>query len=1517
MAQLHRISSIRFHAPTSEDIVRSSVCAVTSSTVYERNLPKADGVNDTRMGTVDRRLRCGTCRLDLAACQGHHGHLALAAPAYHPYFVEHVYKTLRMVCYFCSAVLTSTSGELGKEAFKALAKRSARPTRCCGVCGCPQPAWARVKTAITLTWPEAAAKKLAEQGHGDVLGLPFTPYHAWLILRRITATDAAALGYEPTCTHPEALVLRTLVVPPPCIRPSIMASAGSRNMGMDDITVLLNDIVKANAGLAAVMAAGGANDDYVGYLLSAPSAEHAEAAARLQEAIDVYIREDPASVANGRHSHGNTKRRNLAQRLKGKEGRVRANLSGKRVDFSARTVISPEAELDIDELGVPEHVALTLTTRETVCAHNRDSLWRAILAGPRARGGARAVIYQSGVTIRLDTCTMRERLCLSDGDVVERTLRDGDWAVFNRQPTLHRLSMLGFRTRIMPGRTFRLPVPVTTGFNADFDGDEMNFYCPQDVVSRVEVAELMGVAHHMVTAQNSEVITSLKQDSLLGMFLLTRRGVAVPWAVACQLVMALRYARQPLGAPGDSRDFGAPGAAGDSRDSRGLVSGAAVFSVLLPPTMNFEHRGTRITSGRLATDGLTKGVVKALVHYFWMDSHAAAAGFVSDMQRLANAWLRVRGMSVGIADCVPVARSTRRMAAMDGELHTLYDQIHVQGTASGVAGDALEPVLSSLLSGALNYAGQVCQDGLAVTAEPAATNNILAMVASGSKGSMLNIGQIMGVIGQQYVRGARIKHRLPCFPRGDNSMEARGYVAASYLRGMRPAQYFHHAMGGREGLVDTAVRTSESGYMHRKLMKGMESARVAYDGTVRNSQQEVVQYVYGGDGFDAARLVKSTLPLVLLSDGAVAAAATEVEAPRLLMLRDTLRAACRLTPWRRQWSDVVYTPFHGPWVLDSVGGASSGAASGTPGAASGAASESVDALAHAAWMDGLVASVTAACNNTLLPPLEAYVRWHFRAGVTGRLPRKALRRLTDKVTGMVARARVAPAEMVGALAAQSCGEPTTQLTLNSFHTSGVLHDITQGVPRLKELLNVTPKSKPKTPVMTVALAAPFSGSAEYAAGLAHTMPEVMLHALVTNSEVARDAPLTPVDYVHARMFPEYGALLQRRGGLARHTLVFTLDTDAMVAYELTPALLAARIHGAVTDAIDGGTPAFIVAAAFTDEVWRVSVRFAAPPRAKRARAAAAASAASSAEDPEDAFRDEPLALQELQRRLLNIRVCGIAGIASAQVARATTTAASPDGGTREVTTWQVVTRGINLLDAADVASVDSGALVCNDVVGVAELYGLEAAAKVLFHEIRGVLCSDATALHDRHIMMVVDTMTMGGALMPMNRHGLNKRSTGPLVRSSFEQTVDVFNEAAVFGERDTMSGVSENVMAGQLAPLGTGYMEVLPSGSAHGSAAHGSAAHGSAAPGFAADDDVVFSTLGDQLDAAAVQYDPCLPALVPGLEAPLPSLGADPGSPREPGWREAPEFVYRPRSPARETVWVYAPRSPAVGAARQ
>ena len=1459
-----RIVGIQFYVPSAESIVASSVCGVTSATVYERNLPKPDGVNDTRMGTVDRRLRCGTCRQDLATCQGHHGHLALAAPMYHPYFVEHVYKTLRMVCYFCSALLTNTAVPVagGKEHFKSLAKRTSRPTRCCTAvhdtpdgpkpCGAPQPQWSRTKTKISVSWSEAALKKLDELGHSEMASLTFTPFHAWLILRRISDADATTLGFDVRHTRLENLILRTLVVPPPCIRPSIMATTGSRNMGMDDVTILLNDIVKANIVLNVMMEADSADDDIVGYLLK-PTPAFVEAANKLQEAIDVYIREDPSSVQNGRHSHGNSKRRNLAQRLKGKEGRVRANLSGKRVDYSARTVISPDAELDIDQFGVPEHVAQTLTIRETVFPLNKEAMWAAILAGPKARGGARSIIYKDGTMVRLDTCTMRERLHLNDGDVVERTLRDGDMMVFNRQPTLHKLSMLGFRAKIMPGKTFRLPVPVTTGFNADYDGDELNAHVPQDIHSMVEIKDLMGVAVNMVTPQNSQVITSLKQDSLLGMFLITLPGVVIPYDRACQLSMALRYPKKTL-------------------TRRPLVGGKVVFSLMISPTMNFGASGCKIVDGQMMEcDCLTKGIVRSLIHYYWLKDPDCAAQFVSDMQRLSNAYLRMRGMSVGVVDCLPPRVAAAHIVKMNSEVERLYSGVVNEGRSAGIGDTALEPILSGVLSSALNYAGQVCQDKLAVHgSNAAASNNVLAMVKSGSKGSMMNIGQIMGVVGQQYVRGGRIKGRLSCFPPSDHSKEAHGYVGRSYLQGLRPSQYFHHAMGGREGLVDTSVRTADCGYLQRKLMKGMESARVAYDGTVRNSMQEVLQFTYGGDGFDATHLVKTSLPLVCMTDEQVAeCAVNDDEAVLLIQYRDVVREAVPVDPWRPTRRDVVYMPFHGPWLLDEMNVKLEGR------------EEEGGTEWCVAWMVRLLPRLPEH------PLVKAYVAWYFRGRVMAKYTHKAAKRLADVIVGKVGKATVAPSEMVGGLAAQSCGEPTTQLTLNTFHSSGVQHDVSQGVPRLKELLNVTLKSKPKTPVMTVTLQAPECYDRDAVTATAHALPVVVFHTLV-KSTMIQEAALDELDSLHARVFHDLDVAVQRRT-LIPLTIMFHLDSKALSVCGGAQDL-AVRMADFVRKLLVDTTMVCHVIATPKGCPPQIRLRFSDTTSNKRKRSAQKALDAR---------------LTNIQHRVLNLEVSGVNEIESTQVTRKEYDGQPPK--------YEILCRGVNIAGVLHAQpSLDRMSVVCNDVVAILRLYGLEAAAKALFYEIKSVLSGDSSTLHDRHIMMIVDTMTRGGHLMPMNRYGLNKRHTGPLVRSSFEQTVDVFNEAAVFSERDTMAGVSENVMAGQLAPLGTGCIDVL------------NPADGQWQRDDAGDDDVVMSKLGDHLDPAAVQYEPCLPHVGPDLHADVPSLpcgdfvlehdGMEFTSQTKsrPMAHPSPAFEYAPRSPLvhREGLFLYAPRSP-------
>lgn len=473
---MKKIVGIKFGIVSADDVLRHSVCPVGVSTIYEKNLPKNDGLNDVRMGTVDRRIRCGTCGHTVLDCIGHHGHHTLAVPCYHPCFVDKLYKVLRVVCYFCSALLVTDVpapvAELtGKERFTFMTGPSARVRRECPVCAAPQPSYSRQRSVIRVEWADKALDKLEPEERADVARAKFTPYRAWLIMRGVTAADCASLGLDAEMAHPEAYVIRTLLVPPPCIRPSIMVTEGSRSLGIDDLTRMLQDVVKLNLSVKEdVDAEERRGVDYLDTLVAMPAALEEKALA-LQTALNLYFKED-APTGPGAKGGNAARRRNLAHRLKGKEGRVRGNLSGKRVDYSARTVISPESQMDVHELGIPPSVAFTLTVTEVVCPINHQALVAAVRAGPNVVGGAKALITaHRGEYIRLDMCERRERIVVNYGDRVERNLRDGDWVVFNRQPSLHKLSLIGLRARIVPGKTFRLSVPVTTGFNADFDGE--------------------------------------------------------------------------------------------------------------------------------------------------------------------------------------------------------------------------------------------------------------------------------------------------------------------------------------------------------------------------------------------------------------------------------------------------------------------------------------------------------------------------------------------------------------------------------------------------------------------------------------------------------------------------------------------------------------------------------------------------------------------------------------------------------------------------------------------------------------------------------------------------------------------------------------------------------------------------------------------------------------------------------------------------------------------------------------
>ena len=636
----------------------------------------------------------------------------------------------------------------------------------------------------------------------------------------------------------------------------------------DDLTVKLSEILTVNNIIRNALSGG-----------KAPVPFLMEDWDYLQLQCAMYL--NGANVPNVRPEWHSEKRpiRAFAQRLKGKQGRFRGNLSGKRVDFSGRTVISPDPNIGIDEVVVPIHVAKVLTYPQRVFAHNLSNLRQLVLNGPDVWPGANYVeAADTGKKSLKFGDRRRVASELKVGDVVERHLSDGDVVLFNRQPSLHKLSIMAHRARVMPGRTFRFNECVCAPYNADFDGDEMNLHLPQTEESRAESLSLLSVLNNLVTPRNGEIVVSATQDFLTGAYLLSHKSVFLTRDQFSRLVAYMSDANERVELP--------PPAILKPVE---MWTGKQVFSLMLRPTsqspmtMNLECGNKRYNTARAKPeplhmcpdDGfvcfyqsehlcgvLDKSILgggsKASLFAALLRDHSAEASALA-MGRLAKLTARFltdHGFSIGIQDVQPTPRLTSREGdAARARVHGVrrQDPAVREGKLTPAPGCTPEQTLESEINGLLSKirddAGEICKHELHHLNAP------LTMATCGSKGSFINISQMIACVGQQSVGGRRMPngfvHRaLPHFPRHSLEPAAKGFVANSFYTGLSPTEFFFHTMGGREGLVDTAVKTAETGYIQRRLMKALEDLTVIYDGSVRNSEQNLVQFRYGDDGLD-------------------------------------------------------------------------------------------------------------------------------------------------------------------------------------------------------------------------------------------------------------------------------------------------------------------------------------------------------------------------------------------------------------------------------------------------------------------------------------------------------------------------------------------------------------------------------------------------------------------------------------------------------------------------------------------
>ncbi len=852
------------------------------------------------MGTSQKDRNCQTCGEGLAECIGHFGYIDLELPVFHVGYFRSIICILQCICKHCARILlrpelaTSFREKTRNINLPYLTKKSLRKKiielckkiNKCHYCGetngvvkkCGLLKISHEKFRSQKKTSDVVSAKLAEydeavEGNKELGAMVATtglitilnPLEVLDLFKRIPDEDIPLLLMDKSACRPVDMILTRVSVPPLCIRPSVISDLKS-GTNEDDITMKLTEILFLNNVIMKHRSSGATakmiQDDW-DYL-------------QLQCALTInsQLSGIPADRAPKKYFRG------FIQRLKGKQGRFRGNLSGKRVDFSSRTVISPDPNLRIEQVGVPIHVAKILTYPEKVTPYNLGLMRKLVVNGADVHPGANFVEIKMKDGTKMKKFLKygnREIIAklLKAGDTVERHMMDGDPVLFNRQPSLHRISIMCHRAKVLENRTFRFNECVCTPYNADFDGDEMNLHFPQTEEAKAEALVLMGNKSNLVTPRNGELLIAATQDFLTGGYLLTQKDTFFDKGKVCQILS------QILAGPDANVNIELPPPA--ILKPVQLWTGKQIFGLMLKPnrksrilanlvtkgksyTSNLEFcandsyvviRNSELLAGSMDKSTLGSGSKNNIFYVLLRDyGQDVSCTAMWRLARVASWYLMNRGFSIGIGDVTP---SPSLLKMKQDLVQNGYDKCDdyikqlesgsLQSTAGHSEDETLEALILKELSAIRDKAGKASLTALHKSNAP------LTMALAGSKGSFINISQMIACVGQQAISGKRVPNgfedrALPHFERHSKIPAAKGFVQNSFYSGLTPTEFFFHTMGGREGLVDTAVKTAETGYMQRRLVKSLEDLVQHYDATVRNSSNEVIQFEYGGDGLD-------------------------------------------------------------------------------------------------------------------------------------------------------------------------------------------------------------------------------------------------------------------------------------------------------------------------------------------------------------------------------------------------------------------------------------------------------------------------------------------------------------------------------------------------------------------------------------------------------------------------------------------------------------------------------------------
>jgi len=971
----------------------------------------------------------------------------------------------------------------------------------------------------------------------------------------------------------------------------------------------------------------------------------------------------------------------------------------------------------------------------------------------------------------------------------------------------------------------------------------MNMHMAQNVLAETELRHLAAIPYQMISPSGNAPIIGIYQDSLLGSYRLTRPNISFTPRDAMNLLMMF-----PKVNVNTLRDA----------TSSGKISNFDIISQILPPlTMKYKtklfdededyatsNNVLEIRNGQYIRGQIEKSVLssasKGIIHRAYNDfGNTQACDFIDDMQNIVTEYMKSSSFSVGISDLVANRKTQdsiiQEIAKQKQEVQSLIERVHLgtfENNTSATNYAEFETNVNNILNEATNQAGKISRKSLGKD------NRFLMIVNSGSKGSLINISQMISCLGQTNIDGQRIQYgfddrTLPHFNKFDDSPGARGFIENSYISGLTAPELFFHAMGGRIGLIDTAVKTSQTGYIQRRLIKGLEDLKVEYDMTVRNNMGKIVQFAYGDDGFESTKVENQIIPLVGMSTEEVYLhydmigvndqtsetinVYSKGASTRAKKQRPDTKARCAkyIEKLLAARDAIVKSVFHHkndngvrlPVAFQS-------AIANIQGQLYLNSSTIVDITPLEAF-DLIEEYFNKLKKMTFVKPTELFETMYFfyltpkDLLVNKRFHRAALVLLLETIILKYKQAIVHPGEMVGVIAGQSIGEPTTQLTLNTFHLSGVASksNVTRGVPRIEEILRLT--KNPKNPSLTIHMHELDEQDKDRATHFANMLEHTRLVDVVKSVQICFDPSDKSTnileDKVLLEQYYEFENMVKEcmedeSTGSTQAKSKWIIRIEMNMETMLEKNITMDDVHFAINSSHSEDISCVYADYNANNLIFRIRLNEKIMNKGKKVRGVPNALDQS----------DDIYMLRNFQENLLNnIVLRGITGITNVLPRMLKNNVIKEDGKYIRKDVWIMDTTGSNLMEVLALDFIDANRTFCNDIHETCKVLGIEAARQVLYNELVEVMEFADVYINYHHLSLLCDRMTSTENMVAIFRSGILNDNIGPIAKSTFEVHTEVLLNASRHADFDHMRGVSANVMMGQMGVFGTGSFQVV------------------------------------------------------------------------------------------------------------